>query len=81
MYVTGQAELFTRNGVQTIAGQDISADLVIYAIGYDRQYDFLPEDVLKALHQTEEGIPLYRDTVPTDIQVSITHAPTHAPKG
>lgn len=81
MYVTGQAELFTRNGVQTIAGQDIPADLVIYATGYDRQYGFLPEDVLKALHQTEEGIPLYRDTIPTDIQVSITHAPTCSLKG
>ena len=74
--VTGQAELFTRDGVQTTSGQDIPADLVIYATGYDRKYDFLAEDTLKALHQTDEGIPLYRDTVPTDIQVSFTDMAT-----
>ena len=56
--------------MQTISGQDIPADLVIYATGYDRKYDYLAEDVLKALHQTDEGIPLYRDTIPADIHVS-----------
>ena len=63
--------------MQTIAGQDITADLVIYATGYDRNYDYLATDVLKALHQTDEGIPLYRDTLPTDVQVSINNVPTY----
>lgn len=79
--VTGQAELFTRDGVQTIAGQDIPADLVIYATGYDRSYDYLAKDVLKALHQTDEGIPLYRDTIPTDVQVSSMDVPTYSLEG
>lgn len=57
--------------MKTISGQDIPADVVIYATGYDRKYDFLAEDALTALHQTDEGIPLYRDTIPIDIQVSI----------
>ena len=56
--------------MQTVSGQNVPADLVIYATGYDREYDYLTKDVLEALHQTDEGIPLYRDTVPTDIDVS-----------
>lgn len=64
--------------MQTIAGQDIPADLVIYATGYDRNYDYLAKDVLKALHQTDEGIPLYRDTIPTDVQVSIVSVHVHS---
>ena len=70
---TGQAEAFAKDGLQTLAGQAIPADLVIYATGFDRKYDYLAEETLKALHQTEEGIPLYRDTIPTDVQVSIVH--------
>lgn len=64
--------------MQTIAGQDIPADLVIYATGYDRNYGYLAKDVLKALSQTDEGIPLYRDTIPTDVQVIIMTVSTHS---
>jgi len=71
--ITGQAEAFAKDGLQTLSGQAISADLVIYATGFDRKYDYLAEETLEALHQTEEGIPLYRDTIPTDVQVSIVH--------
>lgn len=70
---TGQAEAFTKDGLHTLSGQAIPADLVIYATGFDRNYDYLAEETLKALHQTEEGIPLYRDTIPTEVQVSIVH--------
>lgn len=66
--------------MQTIAGQDIPADLVIYATGYDRNYDYLAKDVLKALHQTDEGIPLFRDTIPTDVQVSIVSVCMFTPR-
>ena len=45
-------------------------------LGYDRKYDFLAEDALTALHQTDEGIPLYTDTIPTVVQVSIGDLPT-----
>ena len=71
--ITGQAEVFTKIGVQTISGQDIAADLVIYATGYDRKYDFMAEESLEALHQTDEGIPLYRDTIPPDVQARCLH--------
>ncbi len=70
---TGQAEAFAKDGLQTLSGQAIPADLVIYATGFDRKYDYLAEETLKALHQTEEGIPLYRDTIPTEVQVSVVH--------
>ena len=67
--VAGVAESFTPDGLQTVAGGSVPADLVIYATGFDRRYDYLPPDVLKGLKQTEEGIPLYRDTLPTDVEV------------
>ena len=67
--VAGVAESFTPEGLQTVAGGSVPANLVIYATGFDRRYDYLPPDVLKDLKQTEEGIPLYRDTLPTDVEV------------
>ena len=69
MFQTGQAQRFTEGGLQTASGQHIAADLVIYATGFDRKYDYLSKDVLKQLHQTDEGIPLYRDTLPPHVQV------------
>ncbi|KAL0051541.1 hypothetical protein WJX82_009490 [Trebouxia sp. C0006] len=54
--------------IKVVPGQAIPADLVIYATGFERKYDYLAEETLKALHQTEEGIPWYRDTIPTDVQ-------------
>jgi len=38
---------------------------------------YLPQDVLTALKQSEEGIPLYRDTLPTDVQVCKIHLERH----
>ena len=75
---TGQTEAFAKDGLQTLSGQAIPADLVIYATGFERKYDYLAEETLKALHQTEEGIPWHRDTIPTDVQVSIVHAHSSA---
>lgn len=66
--IPGQAERFTEGGLQTASSQHIAADLVIYATGFDRKYDYLSKDVLKQLHQTEEGTPLYRDTIPPHVQ-------------
>ena len=63
IFQAGQAERFIEGGLQTASGQHIAADLVIYATGFDRKYDYLSKDVLKQLHQTEEGTPLYRDTL------------------
>ena len=74
MHVAGVADTFTPAGLRTAAGDILPADLVIYATGFDRRYDYLPADVLKDLKRTEEGIPLYRDTLPTDVEAS-QHTP------
>lgn len=68
--VSGVAETFSPDGLQTVAGDKLPADLVVYATGFDRRYDYLPAEVLKDLNQTDEGIPLYRDTLPTHVQAS-----------
>ena len=67
----GTPEAFTAAGLKTHAGQELRADVVIYATGFVRQYDYLPAKELKALGQTPEGIPLYRDALPLNVPVRL----------
>lgn len=66
----GEAERFEAGGIVTKDGTFIPADLVIYATGFERPHQYLPAGVLAALGRTKEGIPLYRDTLPTQVEVS-----------
>ena len=65
----GTPAAFTASGLRTQEGKELQADLVIFATGYVRQYDYLPIKDLKALGQTSEGIPLYRDVLPLSVPV------------
>ena len=73
MFLThaGTPAAFTASGLRTHEGKELQADLVIYATGFVRQYDFLPFADLKALGQTCEGIPLYRDVLPLSVPVRV----------
>jgi len=41
------------------------------ATGFDRSYAYLPPEDLRALGQSPEGIPLYRDCLPPAVQVRL----------
>lgn len=64
----GEASYFSSTALQTKDGEKLPANLVIYATGFLRDYHYLPQEVLKALDWGEEGIPLYRDTLPPNVQ-------------
>ena len=73
----GEADRFAADGIVTKDGTSIPADLVIYATGFDRPYEYMPVDVLAALGRTGEGIALYRDTLPTQVEVRCSGCTEH----
>jgi hypothetical protein len=59
-----------QGAVKLATGETHPADVVVFATGFERCYYYLPKKDLEALGQTCEGIPLYRDCLPPQVQVN-----------
>ncbi|CAE7199890.1 FMO1 [Symbiodinium natans] len=61
-WVIGTPTGFTPDGV-TIDGQEVPADLVIYATGFQKDYSLFSEEVRSRLGVEEDGLYLWRHTL------------------
>ena len=63
----GEIESFTRDGVR-LNGEEIAADQVIFATGFEKDYGKLFEpDVMKALDAQKDGMYLYKRILPPSV--------------
>jgi dimethylaniline monooxygenase (N-oxide forming) len=61
----GEITKFTKEGVQVNSGEDVKADLVIFATGFTKDYSKLFEsDVMKRLDMQKDGVYLYKHILP-----------------
>eukprot|EP00884_Botryococcus_braunii_P014868 jgi/Botrbrau1/23382/Bobra.0051s0032.3 len=66
--VKGDVDRFTKDGVILQDGRHLSGfDVILTALGYHRDYSFLPPEWHRLLDIEEDGLWLYRHIIPTKV--------------
>ena len=63
----GEIAALNADGTATLNVGTVPCDLVVCATGFQKDYSYLPEDELKALGVEDDGLYLFRNTLPIDV--------------
>ena len=64
----GAIDKFVEDGVILKDGSKLEADIVVFATGFTKSYDYFDEETTKALDRQKDGLYLYRQIVPPNVK-------------
>jgi len=63
----GSIKCFTNSGVVLTDGTEMEADMVVFATGFKKSYDYFDQETQKKLNTEKDGLYLYRQIIPPHV--------------